>query len=112
MPFYVYVIELDKKFAKTKKAIEANPCAKNDKPCVYVGQSSKTPEQRLYEHVNGVRNKNGPLYSRVVHQYTTGRLRRRLYEKYNPISTREEAQVKEKELAEKCRKRGYTVWSN
>jgi len=36
----------------------------------------------------------------------------RLYRKYNPMMTREEAETKEKELTEKYRERGYTVWSN
>ena len=112
MPYYVYVIELDKAFARTQRAIQANPNARSDKPCIYVGQSSKTPEKRLQEHIKGARNKKGPLYSKVVHRYGTGGLRPRLYEKYNPMSTREEAELKEIELTEKYRKRGYTVWSN
>ena len=113
MPYYVYVIELKKAFAKTQKAMEANPHARSDKPCIYVGQSSKIPEQRLYEHINGIRNKKGPLYSKVVHRYgKMGGLRPDLYEKCNPMSTREEAELKESELTQKYRRRGYTVWSN
>lgn len=111
MPYYVYVIELDKAFAKTEKAIKANPNANIDKPCIYVGSSSKTPEERFYEHVNGIRNPRGPLFSRVVYKYGV-RLCPRLYEKYNPMTTREEAQAKEKELTVKYRKRGCTTWSN
>lgn len=111
MPYYVYVIELDKAFAKTEKAAKANPNAYIDKPCIYVGSSSKTPEERYYEHANGIRNSKGPLFSRVVYKYHV-RLRPRLYEKYNPMTSRKEAQVKEKEFTAKYRKRGYTVWSN
>jgi len=111
MPYYVYAIELDKAFAKTLKAKMENPNANIDKPCIYVGSSSKIPEERFSEHINGVRNPRGPLFSRVAHEYGI-RLRPRLYEKYNPMTTREEAQAKEKELTAKYRKRGYTVWSN
>jgi hypothetical protein len=111
MAYCVYVIELDKAFAQKKKAKEANPNAKPDKPCVYVGYSSKTPQERFLEHKNGIRNRRGPLYSKIVLKYGI-RLRPRLYERYNPIKTKEEAMVKEKELTAKYRKRGYTVWSN
>lgn len=111
MPYYVYMIELDRAFAKTKKAKKENPNADIDKPCIYVGSSSKKPEERFYEHINGVRNIRGPLFSRVVHKYGI-RLRPRLYEKHNPMTTREEAQAKERELTVKYRERGYTVWSN
>ena len=111
MPYYVYVLELDKAFANTSKAKEANPNARPDKPCIYIGSSSKTPEERFQEHINGKRNNRGPVFSRVVFRYGI-RLRPRLYEKYNPLKTREEAESKEKELTAKYRKRGYTVWSN
>jgi hypothetical protein len=112
MPYCVYVIELDKAFSETKKAKEANPNARLDKPCIYVGHSSKPPLVRCLEHKNGIRNKKGyPLYSKIAHRYYV-RPRPRLYEKYNPIETKEEAMAKERELTAKYRKRGYTVWSN
>ncbi|MFC1958241.1 GIY-YIG nuclease family protein [Chloroflexota bacterium] len=111
MPYYVYVIELEKAFSETSRAKQANPNARNDKPCIYVGSSSRTPEERFNQHINGIRNPKGPLYSRIVRRYGI-RLRPRLYVKHNPISTREEAEAKEKELTERYRRRGYTVWSN
>ena len=112
MLYYVYVIELDKAFAETAKAKGKNPNADNNKPCIYVGSSSKKPEERFYEHINGIRNPKGrPLFSRVVFKYGI-RLRPRLYQKYNPMITREEAETKERELTAKYRKRGYTAWSN
>lgn len=109
--YSVYVIELKKEFSLTGKTKEHNPQQKADKPCVYVGYTSKTPEQRFKEHMEGARNKRGPLYSRVVHRYGI-RLLPKEYEKYNHIKTREEAEKKEKELTEKLRRKGYTVWSN
>ena len=111
MPYYVYVVELDKSFARTARAKRENPSAVNDKPCIYVGQSSKKPEERFSEHINGLRNNRVPLFSRIVKQYGI-RLQPRLYEKYNPLKTRSEAEKKEKEVTIKYRKRGYTVWSN
>ena len=111
MPYYVYIIELDRAFANSSRAKSANPNANPDKPCIYVGASSKTPEERFYEHINGKRNNKGPLFSRVVFKYGL-RLRPRLYQKYNPLATREAAEIKEKELTAKYKKRGYIVWSN
>ncbi|MFC1998769.1 GIY-YIG nuclease family protein [Chloroflexota bacterium] len=101
---------MDKAFALTSKARKENPNSNIDKPCIYVGQSSKKPEERFYEHMNGIRNKKGPLFSRIVHKYGI-RLRPRLYQKYNPMTNQSEALEKEKELTEKYRRRGYTVWS-
>ena len=109
--YCVYVIELDKEFALTRRAREANPEQNLDKPCIYIGYTSKTPEERFQEHITGARNARGPLYSRVVHRYGKC-LQPRKYEKYNPIDTREEAIEMERKLAEKYRRRGYTVWSN
>ena len=111
MPYYVYVIELDKAFARTSKAQRETPDSDMDKPCIYVGSSSKLPEKRFHEHSHGIRNDRGPLFSRVVYRYGI-RLRPPLYEKHNPIRTREEAQAKEEELTIHYRNRGYTVWSN
>jgi len=111
MAYYVYVIELDKAFALTPRARKENPNANIDKPCIYVGCSSKKPEERFYEHMNGIRNKKGfPLFSRKVHEYGI-RLRPRLYQRYNPMTSKSEALEKEKELTEKYRRRGYTAWS-
>ena len=109
--YSVYVIELKKEFSLTKKAQEHNPRQEADKPCVYVGYTSKTPEQRFKQHMEGARNKRGPLYSRVVFKYGI-RLLPNEYERFNPIRTKEEAEKKEKELTEKLRRKGYTVWSN
>jgi hypothetical protein len=111
MSYYVYVIELDRAFAATTKAKEANPHARSDKPCIYVGSSSRTPEERFNQHIEGTRNDRGPLFSRVVNRYGV-RLRPRLYQRYNPIANREEAELKERELTQRYRRRGYTVWSN
>ena len=109
--YYVYIIELDKEFALTKKAREANPKQNLKKPCIYVGSTWKTPEERFQEHMKGARNLRGPIFSRVVYRYGK-RLLPKEYKKYNPMNTREEALEMERKLTEKYRKQGYTVWSN
>ena len=54
----VYVIELD-------KAAVTNP----GKGYVYVGETSRTPEERFKQHQEGARNKHGRLYAGVVKQH-------------------------------------------
>ena len=46
MAYSIYVIELKKGVLKHKKFKEANPNYIPGKPCVYVGYTSKTPEDR------------------------------------------------------------------
>ena len=75
--YYVYVTSLEPEFASTKKAKNNNPDGIPGKPCIYVGYSSKTPEIRLKEHMEGKRNKRGPLFSRIVYNYGTGYLHRK-----------------------------------
>ena len=110
MSYNVYVIELDKEFGETKKAKEANPFRNPDKPYVYVGYTSKTPEERFTQHMSGKRGEKGiKLSSKVVYKYGI-RLIPGLYSEYNPISSKKEAMKTEIILAERLRKRGYTVW--
>ena len=110
--YYVYVIELDKAFARTKKAQRANPNQDLAKPCVYVGSTSKTPEERFEQHVKAARSRKGyRIHSSVVLNHGIC-LMPEEFEKYNPIKTKKEALKKEIELTLELRKKGYTVWSN
>jgi hypothetical protein len=54
----VYVIELDPK-----------ACKDPGKGFVYVGETSKTPEERFKEHIKGKRSKRGRLYSPLVRKH-------------------------------------------
>lgn len=102
---YVYVLELDREAADTKKARELNPDADPELPCVYVGQSSLTPEERLERHLAGVRSS-----SSTVHEHFK-RMLPALYQHLNPLTERESLE-KEEELARELRACGYTViWS-
>jgi len=103
--FNIYVIELDKKVLEKKKFLARNPSYNPTKPCVYIGQTAKTPEERFEQHKNGVRSNT---YAREFGKY----LRPRQYEKYNPLATRKKAEAKEKWLAERLQKKGYGVWWN
>ena len=106
--YCVYVIELDKAVTKTKWFKDANPEYTGEKACVYVGYTSKTPEQRFEEHISGARNKRGPIHSKKVKKYGV-RLRPRLYKSLQNM-TEEDAKFMEVEKARRLRKRGYGVW--
>ena len=107
----IYVIELDKEILKNKAFKKANPEYVESKPCVYVGMTSKTPEQRFLEHTTCARTKIGfPLFSRKVKKYGI-RLKPRLYKSHNPM-TKKDAEEFEIEKARRLRKRGYGVWQN
>ncbi len=106
MKYYVYVIDLDKKVLKERMFKNANPNYNPIKPCVYVGQSAKTPENRFEQHLSGPK-----FYSRWVRKYGR-RLRPINYKRHNPLYSRWAAEKKEKWLAENLRKKGYGVWYN
>ena len=98
MQYNVYVIALKPEVLNKPKFKRATPNYINGKPCIYIGQTAKTPEDRYHQHKAG-----GMLSNKYVYKYHDG-LRPRKYQKYNPIATREEA--------EKFRKKGFGVWSN
>ena len=90
--FNVYVIALDDSRRKD-----------TERRAVYVGQTAKTPEARLAQH------KSGERHSRVVRDFGI-ELCPDLYERFNPISTREGAEAREVRLAEGLRRLGFTVY--
>ena len=103
--YSLYVIDLDKDVLSVKKFIEMNPDYIDDYPCVYVGQTAKSPDDRFDQHKAGIKA------NRYAKKYGL-RLRYKLFEKYNPISSRKEAEHKEALLGEHLRKRGFAVWWN
>ena len=79
------------------------------RPVLYVGQSSMTPERRLEEHRKGKSYCPG-CKRRHYAKGGTLRLRRELYEHYNPVgSERARAERIETWLAGHLRKRGHRV---
>ena len=100
----VYVIELDEAVRGEKKFAAANPNARLDKPCLYVGLTGLTPEERFANH------KAGKKASAYVKKFGV-RLRPKYFEGLNPM-TYEQAKVEEPALAQRLRKRGFAVWQN
>lgn len=105
MPYYVYVIKLDKEVMNSKKFRERNPHMSPRLVCFYVGQTCHDPEVRFKQH------KGDYKANRFVKKYGL-KLMHRKFKKYNPIKTREEAESIEQKLTEKLRAKGHGVWSN
>ncbi len=82
--------------------------ATSAQPRVYVGQSSHPREARWQQHLDGARNKRGPLYSRAVHR-SGGTLMPELYKHLPACFTQEDAEALEKRVAEELRSAGYEV---
>ena len=99
----VYVIELDSKILKKGYFLKENPNRDPSKPCVYVGMTSKTPEERFAIHQSDHMHS-----SPKVREFGIA-LMRELYEHLNPL-TWEEIEDMEKKLAEDLRSQGYAVW--
>jgi hypothetical protein len=103
--YHIYVIELEAAVLTFRKVREENPLYVEGMPCLYVGQTARSPEERFEQHVSGVKS------NRYVRTFGI-RLRPDLFERYNPLRSREEAEAMEQRLAEKLRTRGYAVWFN
>lgn len=109
--YHVYVIELHRKvFNENRKFREANPQFNGMLECLYVGMTSRTPRERMEQHLTGARSKKGQdLSSAIVKKYGTF-LRPSLYSHISPLRTREEALKEEKDLATQLRRQRYAVW--
>ena len=59
----VYVVLLDDAVLQEPAVLAANPDRRPDRPCVYVGSTGLSPEQRLENHLNGYKA------SRIVECY-------------------------------------------
>jgi len=112
--YKVYVVELSKKvFTENHRFRAANPQFNGVLQCLYVGMTSKTPEERFHQHKIGYIGKKGyKLSSYIVQKYGTY-LRPSLYSHLNfkPMTKQEGLEMEEK-LAWALRKKGYAVWFN
>jgi GIY-YIG catalytic domain len=105
MSYNLYVIELDKEVWKNKRFRERNPDYKGEKPCVYIGQTARTPELRFEQH------KAGKRANRFAKRFGL-KLRPKNYRKHQGYEKRNRAKLEEKRLAERLQKKGYAVWWN
>jgi hypothetical protein len=99
---HVYVVELDVAVLREAKFVRANPGYAMRKPCVYVGMTGLSPDERFDKHKAGIKS------NRFVRHYGL-RLLPQLYEAFNPMPYDGAAEM-EVELAIALREEGYAVW--
>ena len=97
----VYVVLPGAASGKLRTVRAANPDRKRKLPCVYVGMTGLTPEERFGNH------KAGNKAASVVTRYGI-RLLPELFAHLNPMPFESAAQM-EVDLAEDLRRAGYTV---
>jgi len=97
----VYVVLLDSAVGKIRKVRGANPKCDSKQPCVYVGLTGLTPEQRFTNHKAGLKAAAG------VKRYGI-RLLPELFAHLNPMPYTAAVEM-ERDLAEDLRRAGYTV---
>ena len=97
----VYVVELSKEVLNEPRFRKANQEYRLGFPCVYVGMTGLTPEERFQNHKRGIKAAS------VVKRFGI-RLLPELYEHLNPMPFEAAAQM-EKDLTEDLRALGYTV---
>lgn len=103
--YHVYVIELDDVILCNKRFLSRNSDYQQGRPCVYVGQTGKTPYERFQDHQNGNHS------NRFAKEYGV-KLLPDLYESYNPMPTRKMAEEREEKLVHNLKQQGYAVWSD
>jgi hypothetical protein len=99
---HVYVVELAAAVLREARFLRANPGYAHAMPCVYVGMTGLTPDERFDKHKAGIKS------NRFVRVYGL-RLLPSLYEAFNPMPWAG-AQEMEVELAIGLRDEGYAVW--
>src|SRR5678816_2768297 len=98
---HVYVVLLDATVSKIRKVRAENPQRDPKKPCVYVGLTGLTPEERFANHKRGIK------CSALAQRYGM-QLLPELYAHLKPMPYEAAAQM-EKELTADMRQAGYTV---
>lgn len=98
----VYVIELSKDVLYEPRFKKSNPDYVTGKPCVYVGMTGLSIDQRFDKHKAGIQA------NRFVQKYGL-RLLPELYAVYNPMPYAGAADM-EVELGIGLREAGYGVW--
>jgi hypothetical protein len=97
----VYVVLLDRTAGRLRSVRAANPKRDAKKPCLYVGMTGLSPEERFANH------KAGTKAASVVKRYGIRPLPE-LCEHLNPMPFEAAAKM-EMDLAEDLRRAGYTV---
>lgn len=100
--FYVYVVRLDEAVWSDDRYRWRNHHRTPGRPCVYVGQTAREPEERLAQH------RSGRKANRFVRDHGLG-----LVPEFTgavEARTRAEAEAAERALAERLKGMGWGVW--
>ncbi len=110
--YQVYVIELSRKvFSENARFRKANPQYNGVLECLYVGMTSKSPQERFLQHKGHILSKKGKdISASMVKKYGLY-LRPSLYNHLAPM-TKSEALDMESKLSEEFRRKRYAVWYN
>ena len=100
----VYVVRLRDDVLKVPSFVAANPQHDGKKPCLYVGMTGLSPEERFQNHKDGYKSSYYP------HKYGE-ELLPAFYKCLNPMQY-EAAREMEYVLANLLRKQGFAVWQN
>ena len=107
--YSVYVINLSHDVLDKHKFRKKNPLYVEGQPCVYVGSTACTPDERFQQHKHGYKhNRYAKDYGVELRQnddnnaLTTG----------NPHTDRSAAEAREQDLTDTLRKKGWAVWSH
>jgi hypothetical protein len=98
--YHVYVIEMDDEVG-TKTGVKSLPW-------LYVGETARSPQDRIEQHHLGSRNKRGPLYSRVAYKHFV-RPRPDLFMDILPVFSRKASTNLETATAHYLEAQGYSV---
>ena len=98
---YVYVVLLDAAVSKLRSVRRMNPSCDPARPCVYVGMTGLTPEERFANHKAGLKA------AFVVRRFGI-KLLPELFAHLNPMPFDAAVQM-EQDLAEDLRRAGYLV---
>ena len=108
--YRVYIVDLKIAVLGVKKFKARNPNYQEGKPCVYVGSTGISVEERFKQHVCGKKSKKGKdLSNRYVKKYGK-RLRYNDMEKIRVRKTRLSIEKKEAEVATELQSKGWAVW--
>lgn len=102
--FLVYAVRLDPAVLQSARFRAANPDYVDGMDCYYVGMTSKAPQERLQQHLDGYKA------SRYVRHHGI-ELMPSSFTIVNP-RTYEQACRLERRIARRLRRRGHGVWQN
>ena len=112
--YRVYAIQLNDEIKENESFLQHNPNININKPAFYVGQTSKTREERYSEHKNGIRsNRFAKIYG--LESYEAADRTYELAEQFGvPVENLRhyEAQYYELKLTTLLQEKGYGAYSN